>query len=188
MGDYFQRGAEFLEQAVEMTPWARGGLVIAVVLGLVFAYPVAQLLRSNPVVVGLLITVLLAVLVFTLTPHPRVYGSADVCLMTLTRPSRADLVEPTDISLNLLLFLPVGVLVMLLRPLAVMIGFILFALLLPVIIEYTQYAIGRLGRTCSLYDIATNELGLIIGLAIGVVVRAIWEVIARIGKPNTYAR
>lgn len=185
--DYFNRGTEFIQQAFEMTPWARGGLVIVAVVAVVLAFPFGQLLRSNPIVVGLLIAAIGAVLVFTLTPQPRIYGGADTCLYSFSKPSRSDLVEPTDISLNLLLFLPIGVLVMLLRPVVVIVMFILFALLLPIALEYLQFAISRLGRTCSFYDIATNELGLIIGLAIGVIVRAIWEVVSHFSNRNTYA-
>lgn len=188
MSDYFDQGTMFLRQAVEMTPWARGGLVIAAIVGIVLAFPIGQLLRSNPIVVGMLIAAVGAVLVFTLTPQPRIYSAADTCLYTLSKPSRSDLVEPTDISLNLLLFFPIGILIMLLRPIGVILTSIAFTICLPVAIEYSQFAISRLGRTCSFYDIATNELGLVLGIAIGIVIRAIWEVINHMGRPNTYSQ
>lgn len=98
------------------------------------------------------------------------------CQYAITRPSRSDLTEPTDISMNILLLLPVGVLLTWLRPFVAVLAFAFIALITPFAVEYAQYALPNLARTCSFYDIATNELGLIIGIAIGLVVRAVWSI------------
>lgn len=177
MGTYLDDAFDWLRIAWDATPWARGGLLIVAIVAVVLAIPAGKLLRSNPIIVGLLIAAFGAVLVFTLTPQVRVYGEAETCLMTLTRPTRSDLVEPTDISMNTLLLFPVGVLLMWLRPLIAVLGTLFIALVLPFAVEYIQYASASLGRTCSFYDIATNELGLIVGVAVGLAVRIVWVVV-----------
>lgn len=171
---YLQSASEWLRLAWESTPWARGGLLVVALLAVVLAVPAGKLLRSNPIVAGLLIAAFGAVLVFTLTPQVRMYGQPHTCLMTLTRPTRSDLVEPTDISMNTLMLFPVGVLLMWLRPLIAVLGTLFIALVLPFAVEYIQYASPSLGRTCSFYDIATNELGLIVGVAVGLLARIVY--------------
>lgn len=171
---YFQSASEWLRLAWESTPWARGGLLAVAIAAILLAVPAGKLMRSNPIIVGLLLAAFGAVLVFTLTPQVRMYGDGHSCLMTLTKPTRSDLVEPTDISMNTLMLFPVGVLLMWLRPFIAVLAALFIALVLPFAVEYIQYASPSLGRTCSFYDIATNELGLIVGAAIGLLVRIIY--------------
>jgi hypothetical protein len=176
--DYIDQGFYWLGQAYAETPWARAGLVVAAVVALLLAVPMAKLLRSNPVIVGLLLGAFGAVLVLTLTPRLRVYGAPETCYLQFGKPTRADLIQPTDVSLNLLLLFPVGVLLTWLRPLIAVCCAFLIALALPVAVEYAQYSLTQLGRNCSFYDIETNVIGLLAGVAVGLVVRLVWTVMA----------
>ncbi len=177
---YFDQAFTWFQRAYEITPWARGSLLLVIIISIVLAIPGAKLLRSNALIVGLLFAAYGAVLVFTLTPQSRVYGVADTCSYTLTRPTRSELTEPTDISMNMLLLFPVGVLLTWLRPLIAVLAALFIALVTPFAVEYLQYAVARLGRTCSFYDIATNELGLLVGVAVGLVARLIWTIGSRL--------
>ncbi len=182
MSEYFDQAATWFQRAYEITPWARGGLLVVIIASVLLAVPIGRLLRSNVAIVGLLLAAYGAVLVFTLTPQIRIYGVAETCSYALTRPTRSELVEPTDISMNMLLLFPVGVLLTWLRPLIAVLATLFIAIVTPFAVEFTQYALARLGRTCSFYDIATNELGLFIGVAVGLVIRLIWVLGARIGE------
>ena len=182
MFDYIDQGFYWLGRAYAETPWARAGFVAVAVIALLLAVPMAKLLRSNPVIVGLLLGAFGAVLVLTLTPRLRVYGAPGTCYLQFGTPPRADLVEPTDVSLNLLLLFPVGVLLTWLRPVIAVCCVFLIALALPVAIEYAQYSLTRLGRTCSFYDIEANVIGLLAGVALGLAIRLVWTVVAGVGR------
>lgn len=182
MFNNLDRGLYWVEQAYVETPWARAGLVVAALVALVLAIPVAKLLRSNPIIVGLLLAAFGAVLVFTLTPRVRTFGEAGSCYLQFGQPTRADLLQPTDVSMNLLLLFPVGVLLTWLRPVIAVCCAFLIALVMPVAIEYAQYSMESLGRTCSFYDIQTNVIGLLAGVAVGLVIRLIWVIFAAIGR------
>lgn len=182
MIEYFDQASTWFQRAYEITPWARGGLLIVIIVSVLLAIPAGHLLRSHPVIVGLLFAAYGAVLVFTLTPQTRVFGVEETCSYALTRPTRSELVEPTDISMNMLLMFPVGVLLTWLRPLIAVLAALLIAIMTPFAVEFAQYALSRLGRTCSFYDVATNELGLFIGVALGLLMRVIWVLGARLGQ------
>lgn len=182
MFDYLDQGFYWLGQAFAETPWARGSLLIVAIAAVALAVPVGKLLRSNAVIVGLLLAAFGAVLVFTLTPRARMYGVGGSCYLQFGKPTRADLLQPTDVSLNLLMLFPVGVLLTWLRPVIAVCCAFLIALVLPVAIEFAQYKLVQLGRTCSFYDIETNVIGLLAGVAVGVVIRLIWTLGAAIGR------
>ncbi len=182
MFDYLDRGFYWLGQAYAETPWARAGLVVVALVAVALAVPVAKFLRSNPIIVGLLLGAFGAVLVFTMAPRVRIFGEAGTCYLQFGQPTRADLLHPTDVSLNLLMLFPVGVLLTWLRPVIAVCAAFLVALILPVAIEYTQYAMESLGRTCSFYDIQTNVIGLLAGVAVGLAVRVVWVICAAIGR------
>lgn len=167
----------WMQAAIDQTPWSKSGLLIATAAAILLAYPLGRLLKSNVIVVGLLIAAVGFALVFTLTPNAGQASNPGSCYVKFSQPTREDLVQPTDVSLNILLFLPTGFLIMLLRPWLAVIGVACLALIVPVAVEYVQLVQVELGRACSFLDIATNELGLIIGLGIGLLVRIVWEIV-----------
>jgi glycopeptide antibiotics resistance protein len=89
-----------------------------------------------------------------------------------------------DASLNVLLFLPLGVAIALLprsrRTVAVAIG----ALLLPVVVETTQLIVPALSRGCESADVIDNMIGLAVGFIGGVALRALATYLdASVGDP-----
>lgn len=166
-----------MQVAIDRTPWAPVGLLLAAAVAVLLAYPVSRLLKSNPIIVGLLLASVGFALVFTLTPTVGEVYNAGHCYLKFSQPTRADLVAPTDVSLNILLFLPTGILIVLLRPLGAIVATAVLVMIIPVAVEWIQLVQTDLGRTCSALDIATNELGLLIGLGIGALVRIVWEVV-----------
>jgi glycopeptide antibiotics resistance protein len=88
--------------------------------------------------------------------------------------------ELGDVALNILMFIPLGV-VMTLAPRSVPKAALLCgALALPFIIEVTQLFVTPLDRACQSADVIDNETG----LAIGVIVGGILSII-RMGPQRT---
>jgi hypothetical protein len=77
------------------------------------------------------------------------------------------LLRPNETSLNVLLFVPLGLALGALpgspRAAVLIVG----AFLLPVAIELFQLAVPALGRGCQSADVIDNTMGLVIGLALG---------------------
>lgn len=160
--------------ALDAAPWSTFSLLVVVIAAAVLAYPVGRLLRSWPLVVGLLVVAVGTVAVFTLSPSAS-GGLAEGCSMTLHRPHRSDLLEPTQLSLNIWLFVPLGILVTWLRPWVLVAAGVFGCLALPWAIEAVQYAVPELHRVCDLVDVLMNQLGALIGIAIGLTIRAtVW--------------
>lgn len=179
-GSYADRTWHWIEAAFEATPWARTGLMIAAIVAVLLCFPVSRLLKSNVFVVAGLLFAWGAVAAFTLTPIPENIAITQGCIYDIFRPSRADLTEPTDISMNMLMLLPVGVLLTWLRPWWAVMGAIVAGIATPFVVEYTQRVVVELGRQCSFYDIATNLLGLGVGIVLGFAIRIVWMIGAAI--------
>jgi VanZ family protein len=79
----------------------------------------------------------------------------------------AELTRINDSSLNVLLFVPLGIAIGLLawspRAAAILVA----GLLLPFVIEATQAWLPALGRGCQSADVVDNITGLVVGLVIG---------------------
>jgi hypothetical protein len=154
------------------------GLLLTVILAVAFAGPVGRWLQVRPWVASLLLVGFGLVLAATLTPTAGAFydgvPSDGVCdLSRIGIAPIRELVRPTEASLNVVLFLPLGVAVGLLprsrRALVVTIG----AFLLTFIVEGIQLLVPALGRGCQSADLVDNLMGLVLGTAIGLVLRAI---------------
>jgi glycopeptide antibiotics resistance protein len=148
------------------------GVLLSLMVAILFARPVARSIRSTPAVAFLAILAVGGIVSATLTPGTeaivRGIPSTGGCetdrvgLIPLSELLRVD-----DESLNVLLFIPLGIAIGLLpwsRRTAVILG---AALLLPFIIELGQALVPALGRGCQTADMADNLTGLAIGLVIG---------------------
>ena len=180
MNENLDRGATWIQTALDITPWAAVGLFAVAAAAVLLAYPVGKLLKTNPIIVGLLMAAVGAALIFTLTPHYGPVSNPGGCYLRLSQPARADLTLPTDFSLNILLFVPAGFLIMLLRPWWAVACGLVVAVMIPPAIEWIQMEKVDLGRTCSALDVATNEIGLFIGVAVGLAIRIVWEIVRAI--------
>ena len=156
------------------------GMVVAAVIGLLVAPALARRLGCRVPVAFLLVISLGLIAAATLTP---VYGAiTDGIVSTgtcdLSRPGWAPLstyLHVNDTSLNVLLFVPLGISLGLIPGRT---GLILAggAMLLSAAVELTQMLLPVLGRSCQTRDIVDNTTGLVIGLVIG------WLLAAAVGS------
>lgn len=158
--------------------WFVPGFVISVVVGLVASRPVGRWLGARPTLVWVLLASLGTIIAATLTPvHESAefeFGGAGVGVCDFSRLGPAPLTALrtlNDISLNVLLFLPFGATIGLLRGGRPKAFVILGAVALPFAIEAIQLVATSLHRGCQSADVADNLTGLVVGFIIGEAVR-----------------
>ncbi len=155
------------------------GLVLTVLVGMLSARPLARAARIQPALALLLITSVGLIVSATLTPVRDVLEDGAVSSGTcdLGRAGWAPLwmyLRPTGAALNVVLFLPLGLALGLVpadrgwRRVAIGLG-----LLSPFLVEGTQLLLRPLGRGCEAADIVDNLSGVLIGLAMGALVRLV---------------
>jgi glycopeptide antibiotics resistance protein len=153
-------------------PWLLPGTAAFVVLGLVSCRRLARALGTRPFVAWLLVVGFGIIVSATLTPLRGVFettaagpGTCDMSDLRLI-PLR-ELVQVTERSLNVLLFLPLGVAMGLLPRSRTTAVLVMAAVVLPFAIEATQLVAPILGRGCQSGDVIDNLTGLALGLAAG---------------------
>jgi hypothetical protein len=154
-------------------PWALPGVLLVAVAAVFLAGPVARRLGDPPLTAWALLASLGAILVITLTPSPDVPDAlgCDLRFVPLTPDA---LLAVNDRSMNVLLFVPLGLAIAGLRPRR-RLAWLLVAVGLPLAIELVQLALTPLQRTCQATDILDNWLGLLIGLAVGAFASWAWR-------------
>jgi hypothetical protein len=152
------------------------GLALTIVLAIALARPVGHWLGVRPWIASLLISGFGIIVAATLTPTAGAafdgVNSDGVCdLSRVGFASLRELTRPTEASLNILLFIPLGIAVGLLprsRRTSVVTA---VALLLTFLVEATQLLVPALGRGCQTADLVDNLIGFSIGLVVGVIAR-----------------
>ena len=149
------------------------GLVITTVIALAVAGRVAQRLRTENWIAFVLVVSVGAVLSATIPPveggfrgQPAAAGRCDFGRMGLA-PLSEYLHLGGDTSLNVILFVPLGLAIGLLGRSPVTAWLLVAALASPVVIEAIQSLAPMLGRGCQSRDVVDNLLGLGIGLVLG---------------------
>jgi VanZ family protein len=172
------RGLEILIYDPPSFPWFVPGVVLAVVIGAVAARPLARALSTRPAVAWLLVTSFGIVLAATLTPTDTALadgalsgGTCDLARIGLAPLD--ELLAVSDTSLNVLLFIPLGVAIGLLPSSRRRTIVLAAALVLPFAIEATQLLAPALDRICQGADVVDNLTGLAIGIAGGWSVRRV---------------
>ena len=169
--------------ATTSVPLFLPGAALWAVIASLLAGPVARWLGTRKVAAWFLLTSLGAVFAATLTPlavtlagMPPIRQSCDFTRITLASP--ALLLSVNDVSLNVLLFVPLGIAAGLVAGSRRGAVAVLGALALPIAIETVQLAIPRLGRGCESADVIDDMSGVLMGLAIGLVlhVAASWRI------------
>ena len=149
------------------TPWFWPALAVAVVVSLISYRWIAGWLGASPLVCLLLLISLGGVVALTLTPA--LFPSTErACDLRIVAPLGLERIFSLgQRSLNVLLFIPVGVSIGLMpwsrSKLVVAAG----ALALPFLVEGLQYALPPLGHACVAADVIDNLTGLGLGLAAG---------------------
>jgi hypothetical protein len=156
----------------EALPWFLPGLAVSLALGLVLAPPLARALGATRAVAYLLIVSLGAVVSATLLPTAGGFdwAAAGVGGCEVHRAWLAPLghyLRPTEESLNVLLFVPLGIALALLPRSARTAAVIATAVAMPALVETTQMLLPVLGRGCEVGDVVNNSIGLVLGLVVG---------------------
>jgi VanZ family protein len=158
-------------------PWFLPGLAITTAIALAVAGGVARRLRTESWIAFLLVMSVGAVLAATIPPtagqwdHPSAPGRCDFGRIGLAPLS--EYLHFGDTSLNVVLFVPLGLAVGLLGRSPATAGVLMAALALPLAIEAIQSLAPVLGRGCESRDVSDNLLGLGIGLALGVLLSVV---------------
>ncbi len=156
------------------------GLLVALLVATLLFRSVAPRLGIGRIRAWLLIVAVGAILVATMTPLRNYHetGATGVVACDLSRIGPAPLSEYLrfdDPMLNILLFMPLGMLLGSLTREQHRRGLIVAAIALPFAIEATQAVLVPLGRACESGDIFDNLAGLAIGLAGGWLAGALWR-------------
>lgn len=150
---------------------------VAVFVSLALSRPVARRLGTRRLVATLLLFGFGVVMAATLVPDAEALngiasdGVCDVSRIGLA-PIR-DLTRISNISLNVLLFVPLGVAVGLLPRTRAAAVVTVAAVSLTFVVEGIQLVVTALGRGCQTADMVDNLLGLVIGLVIGILARPV---------------
>lgn len=168
--------------AFSTIPWLVPGAVLSVVAGFLAAPTVARALATRRAVAILLVFSVGLVLSATLTPLRDALAvgfipEARPCdLSRMTVAPMAELLRINDTSLNVVLFVPLGIAIGLLPMSIARFAVQLAAIVLPIGIETAQLLLPILHRGCQSADVVDNLMGLTIGLVIGTTTLAILTV------------
>ncbi len=154
------------------------GVIISALAALVLCGFAARRLHISVLTAWLLIVSLGVIIAATLTPTREVLvsGLAGPGTCDMSRIGLAPMREYAHInqtSLNVLLFIPLGMLIGVLPRSPWKPWIVAGAVILPAFIETTQLIATPLGRGCQSADVSDNLTGLFMGLAAGVILAAI---------------
>jgi len=152
--------------------WFWPAVAVSIVVSLVLIRPVALRLGTSRALAWAILLSLGFVLSATLTPAPDAlaYGAAGTGTCDLSRlgpASMRELLSFTDASLNMVLFIPLGVTIGLIPRSRAKASIVVGGFAFPVLIELIQLVATPLARACQSADVADNVTGLTIGLAVG---------------------
>lgn len=154
-----------------LLPWFVPGTGVFVVLGLALARPLAKMLATRFWIACALVIGFGIVISATLTPlNGHLNGAAVGRACDFSRMGLApldDLLTIDDTSLNIVMFIPLGVALGLLARSRQKAGLIVAAIALPVAIETIQLLVPAIERGCQSADVFDNLSGLVVGLTIG---------------------
>jgi hypothetical protein len=167
-------------------PLSAFALVIAIVVALVLSPAVGGRLRTRRSVAALLLFGFGLVFAATLVPTgaalegAALEGAASDGVCDVSRLGLAPIEELTNVtftSLNVLLFVPLGVAVGLLPRTRAAAAVTVLAISTTFLVEAIQFVVTVLGRGCQTADMVDNLLGLAIGIALGTLARPLVAVL-----------
>lgn len=172
------------------TPWMWPALALAISASLVAFRPAARALRAPRLVVFLLLLSVGGIVALTLTPGDDAFSPYLLaeCIVRVVRPIGFERVANLgERGLNVVLFIPFGACLSALPRSRAKFGLIAAALALPFVIEGIQYLAPALDRSCSSVDVIDNLTGLLVGLAVGVVLRLASTLVSTAARRGTSA-
>lgn len=155
-----------------LLPWFLPGVTVALVVGLFASGVVGRSLGVLRVIALALVLSLGIILSATLTPLRWAidFGATGTGVCDLSRIGLAPLGEFlrfNDTSLNVLLFIPLGVTIGLVPRSRRKAAIVVAAIALPFAIETIQLLVPWLDRGCQSADVVDNLTGLVLGLVAG---------------------
>lgn len=152
-------------------PWALTGCVVVASVAAVVARPVGVWCGRSRVFGCAFALSVLVVVAFTWTPAA---ARADVgrgCMPLDVAGFVAGLQGVSDVSLNALLCVPAGVLVVWVLPWRRALAVAVVLCVAPAGVELVQLVVPDLNRTCQVSDVVANCVGVLVGTACGAGVR-----------------
>lgn len=148
------------------------GIALSVVLGLALCVPIGRRLGIAIPTGALLLFGFGLVIAATLTPSLEAVtdgaiGTGTCDLSRLTPPPLDQILSFDEVSLNVILFVPLGLAVGFVPPRAHQLLLIAAAVALPLVIEVIQLFVTKLDRACQSGDVVDNLVGLGIGVIVG---------------------
>jgi glycopeptide antibiotics resistance protein len=161
------------------------GVIISLILSLVACGYASRALKITRAHGWALLMSLGVVLSATMTPSREALlfgarGSGTCDLSRIALAPLQDLSHLNDTSLNILLFVPLGLAIALCPRSRAKYIVLAGAFVLPASIELIQLLVPRLGRECQSADVIDNLTGLVVGLAAGVVARLLASMLDRL--------
>jgi glycopeptide antibiotics resistance protein len=157
----------------QILPWFLPGVGLALLCGLLFRERIAFALQIRAAYAVVLVVSLGATLAATLTPLYGVFegipGAHGCDFSRLGFVPLGLLLHVNDESMNILLFVPLGLSIALVPPSRRRTLLALGAMALPVLIEATQLLVPMLDRGCESGDVIDNLTGLGVGGVIGTI-------------------
>lgn len=158
-------------------PWFLPGLTLTVIIGFLARRKVAEVLGVSPAHAWAAVVSIGLILSATLTPFHLAAGvdGSRIAGCDFSRVGFASLHEILkfdDPTLNILLFIPLGVVIAFVPGARRKSLFLAAAIALPVVIETIQLVATPLQRACQSADVFDNATGLIIGFALGAIAKA----------------
>ena len=160
---------------LEAVPGFLAGVAVSAAVCLAAGRRFSRMLGARSILGGAIILCLGFALSATLTPQREAFESGAVGTGTcdFTRVGLAPLSSLrtlNDVSVNILLFIPLGAAIGLVPNSRRKAAVVIASLALPFAIETTQLVVPSLDRACQSADVVDNLTGLVIGLAGGIVV------------------
>ncbi len=162
----------------ETVPWFMPGLLASIGVGLGANRRVAAVLTvsralamAGIVSLGMIVSATFSPLRQAIESGATSGGACDLSRVALVPLAELMAVSQNDSLLNVVLFVPLGVVVGLAPRTTRKAAFILAAGLLPFVIESTQLLVPALARACESADVFDNLTGLALGLVTGSILR-----------------
>ena len=150
-------------------PWLVPGSLVALAIGIALSSRAARWLGVTRPVAALMLVTFLVILAATLAPPGRspaieIVASGTCDLSRFAFAPLEPLLAPSDVTGNVLGFIPLGFTIGLVRRSRRKALVLAGAVVLPFLIEAIQLVATPLGRACQSGDVVDNLTGLVIGL------------------------
>jgi glycopeptide antibiotics resistance protein len=177
-----------LRAAFAATPWAIPGSLLVLATAAWASRGLARTLRASRLYAFGFAASLGTALLFTLSPSLDAGpGRHRFASLEVTLDTFRNLGGINETTLNVALFVPLGLLAALHRTRSVRIPLIAAASAIPLVIEATQYALPSLGRSgFQMNDVIANLLGVTLGLGLGTIARRLAHQQTREPRPQTH--